>query len=36
MVESETENAFAEVTLNENAIEIKGFGNEKTRTLPIK
>ncbi len=36
MVESETENAFAEVTLNENAIEIKGFGNEKMRTLPIK
>jgi manganese-dependent ADP-ribose/CDP-alcohol diphosphatase len=36
MVESETENAFAEVTLNENAIEIKGFGSEKMRTLPVK
>lgn len=33
-VESETENAFAEVTLNGNAIEIKGFGSEKMSTLP--
>lgn len=36
MVETETENAYAEVILSGNAIEIKGLGREETRILPIK
>lgn len=36
MVETETENAFAEVYLSENEIQIKGFGREKDQVLPIQ
>lgn len=36
MVETETENAFAEVLFLENSIEIKGFGREKSRKLIIE
>jgi manganese-dependent ADP-ribose/CDP-alcohol diphosphatase len=36
MVETESENAFGEVTLNDKTIEIKGLGRETTRTLPMK
>lgn len=36
MVESENENAFAEVILNDSTIEIKGLGREEVRTLHLK
>ncbi|WP_372947844.1 metallophosphoesterase [Mariniphaga sp.] len=36
MVETENENAFAEVILNDSTIEIKGLGREEDRTLHIK
>lgn len=36
MVETETQNAFAEVTLSEKLIEIKGFGSEESRELSVK
>ena len=36
MVETENENAFAEVTLSDDKISIKGFGREADRTLPIQ
>lgn len=36
MVETETQNAFAEVTLSEKLIEIKGFGSEESRKLSIE
>jgi manganese-dependent ADP-ribose/CDP-alcohol diphosphatase len=36
MVETENENAYAEVTLSDNKITIKGFGREPDRTLTIQ
>lgn len=36
MVDTETENSFAIVSLSENKIEINGFGRELDRSLPIK
>lgn len=36
MVETETENAFAEVLFSKKTIEIKGFGQEDSRKLNIK
>lgn len=36
MVETETKNAFAEVILNNNIIEIKGLGREESQTLRIR
>jgi predicted phosphodiesterase len=35
MVETENENAFAEVTLSKNKIEIKGFGREVNRVIAL-
>ncbi|HKI90392.1 MAG TPA: metallophosphoesterase, partial [Draconibacterium sp.] len=36
MVETENENAYAEVSLSDKEITIKGFGREPNRTLPIQ
>lgn len=36
MVETETQNAFAEVTLSDKLIEIKGFGSEEFRELDLE
>lgn len=36
MVQTENQNAFAEVTLSDDAIEIKGFGREPDRNLKLK
>jgi hypothetical protein len=36
MVETESENAFAEVTFSDDMIEIKGYGREESRKLNIE
>lgn len=36
MVETKTENAFAEIVLSSDVIEIKGYGREESRKLPVE